>query len=170
VTRLSPFVIFRTTIGLPSRKLSLSEILAKFHCTNCKQFFIIQSRMESFNALFRCAFLPCNAYFKNAFQTNGDSYRKLNCNRQCTKLVIYLTSSCVILAFFGKKAQITQERVECNVFLFDEPLKGSKSLKIFKISLTFRFDKLSNLSNPFTQGAFGYYLGDASTNLIDLNS
>jgi hypothetical protein len=45
-----------------------------------------------------------------------------------------------------KKAQITQERVEYNVFLFDEPLKGSKSLKIFKISLTFRFDKLSNLS------------------------
>jgi hypothetical protein len=45
-----------------------------------------------------------------------------------------------------KKAQITQERVEYNVFLFDEPLKGSKSLKIFKISLTFRFDKLSTLS------------------------
>jgi hypothetical protein len=34
------------------------------------------------------------------------------------------------------------QRVEYNVFLFDEPLKGSKSLKIFKISLTFRFDKL----------------------------
>ncbi|KAJ3616884.1 hypothetical protein MTP99_009145, partial [Tenebrio molitor] len=40
-----------------------------------------------------------------------------------------------------KKAQITQERVEYNIFLFDKPLKGSKSLKIFKISLTFRFDK-----------------------------
>jgi hypothetical protein len=43
------------------------------------------------------------------------------------KIVIYLTSSCVIWAFFGmsgtsaKKAQITQERVEYNVFLFDEP-------------------------------------------------
>jgi hypothetical protein len=46
----------------------------------------------------------------------------------------------------AKKAQITQERVEYNVFLFDESPKGSKSLKIFKISLTFRFDKLSNLS------------------------
>jgi hypothetical protein len=45
-----------------------------------------------------------------------------------------------------KKGQIAQERVEYNVFLFDEPPKGSKSLKIFKISLTFRFDKLSNLS------------------------
>jgi hypothetical protein len=45
-----------------------------------------------------------------------------------------------------KKTQFTNERVEYNVFLFDEPLKGSKSLKIFKISLTFRFDKLSNLS------------------------
>jgi hypothetical protein len=41
-----------------------------------------------------------------------------------------------------KKAQFTHERVEYNVFLFDEPPKGSKSLKIFKISLTFRFDKL----------------------------
>jgi hypothetical protein len=41
-----------------------------------------------------------------------------------------------------KKAQFTQERVEYNVFLFDDPLKGSKSLKIFKISLTFHFDKL----------------------------
>jgi hypothetical protein len=60
----------------------------------------------------------------------------------CT-IVVYLTSSCVIWA---KKAQITQERVEYNVFLFDEPPKGSKSLKILKISLTFRFDKLSNLS------------------------
>jgi hypothetical protein len=45
-----------------------------------------------------------------------------------------------------KKKQITQDLVEYNVFLFDEPPKGSKSLKIFKMSLTFRFDKLSNLS------------------------
>jgi hypothetical protein len=42
----------------------------------------------------------------------------------------------------AKKAQFTHERVEYDVFLFDEPLKGSKSLKIFKISLTFLFDKL----------------------------
>jgi hypothetical protein len=35
---------------------------------------------------------------------------------------------------------------EYNVFLLDEPLKGSKSLKIFKISLTFRLDKLWHLS------------------------
>jgi hypothetical protein len=41
-----------------------------------------------------------------------------------------------------KKTQFTHERVEYNVFLFDEPVKGSKSPKIFKISLTFRFDKL----------------------------
>jgi hypothetical protein len=41
-----------------------------------------------------------------------------------------------------KKAQFTHERIEYNIFLFDEPLKASKSLKIFKISLTFRFDKL----------------------------
>jgi hypothetical protein len=51
-----------------------------------------------------------------------------------------------------KKAQITQERVEYNVFMFDEPLKGSKSLKIFKISLTFRFDKLSNFSKSVRTG------------------
>jgi hypothetical protein len=43
---------------------------------------------------------------------------------------------------------IYTERVEYNVFLFDETLKGSKSLKIFKISLTFRFDIYQN---PFTQ-------------------
>jgi hypothetical protein len=51
-----------------------------------------------------------------------------------------------------KKAQITQERVEYNVFLFDEPLKGSKLLKIYKISLTFCFDKLSNLSKSVHTG------------------
>jgi hypothetical protein len=52
----------------------------------------------------------------------------------CT-IVVYLTSSCVNWTFFGmsgsvgfkglrvpKKAQFTQERVEYNVFLFDEPL------------------------------------------------
>jgi hypothetical protein len=43
----------------------------------------------------------------------------------------------------AKKVQFTQERVEYNVFLFDEPLKGSKSLKILKISLTFHFGKLT---------------------------
>jgi hypothetical protein len=39
-----------------------------------------------------------------------------------------------------KKVQFTQERVEYKVFLFDDPLK------IFKINLTLRFDKLSHLS------------------------
>jgi hypothetical protein len=51
-----------------------------------------------------------------------------------------------------KKAPFTYERVEYNVFLFDEPLKGSKSLKIFKISLTFRFDHLSHLSKSVHTG------------------
>jgi hypothetical protein len=66
-----------------------------------------------------------------------------------------LTSSCVNWTFLpmsAKKVQITQERVEYNVFLFDEPVKGSKSLKIFKISLTFRFDKLSNSSKSVHTG------------------
>jgi hypothetical protein len=57
-----------------------------------------------------------------------------------------------------KKAQITQERVEYNVFLFDEAPKGSKSLKIFKISLTFRFDKLSNLSKSVHTGENSHIL------------
>jgi hypothetical protein len=51
-----------------------------------------------------------------------------------------------------KKGQFTQERVEYNVFLFYEPLKGSKSLKIFKISLTFRFDKSRHLSKSVHTG------------------
>jgi hypothetical protein len=65
-----------------------------------------------------------------------------------------------------KKAQITQERVEYNVFLFDEPLKGSKSLKIFKISLTFRFDKLSNLSKSVHTGKNSQILTVSNKNYI----
>jgi hypothetical protein len=43
----------------------------------------------------------------------------------------------------AKKSQFTQGRIEYKVFfLFDDPLKGSKSLKIFKISLTFYFDNV----------------------------
>jgi hypothetical protein len=45
-----------------------------------------------------------------------------------------------------KKVQFTHERIQFHVFLFDEPFKGSKSFKIFKISLTFCFYKLSHLS------------------------
>jgi hypothetical protein len=54
----------------------------------------------------------------------------------------------VSLAFYNspKNAQFTHERVEYNVFLLDEPFKGSKSLETFKISLTFRFDRLGHLS------------------------
>jgi hypothetical protein len=50
-----------------------------------------------------------------------------------------------------KKAQITQERVEYNVFLFDESPKGSKSLKIFKISWRFVLTSCQIYQNPFTQ-------------------
>jgi hypothetical protein len=62
----------------------------------------------------------------------------LNTITRFTRVLIWPTHT--------KKAQFTQERVEYNVFLFDDPLKGSNSLKIFKINLTFRFDKLSHLS------------------------
>jgi hypothetical protein len=48
-----------------------------------------------------------------------------------------------------KKVQITQERVEYNVFLFDEPLKGSKSLKIF--AWRFVLTSCQIYQNPFTQ-------------------
>jgi hypothetical protein len=65
-----------------------------------------------------------------------------------------------------KKAQITQERVEYNVFLFDEPPKGSKSLKIFKISLTFRFDKLSNLLKPIHTGENSQILTVSNKNFL----
>jgi hypothetical protein len=65
-----------------------------------------------------------------------------------------------------KKAQITQERVEYNVFLFDEPLKGSKSLKIFKISLTFRFDKLSYLSKSGHTGENSQILTGSNKKLV----
>jgi hypothetical protein len=57
-----------------------------------------------------------------------------------------------------KKAQFTHERVEYNVFLFDELLKGSKSLKIFQISLTFRFDKLWHLSKSVHTGEISHIL------------
>jgi hypothetical protein len=70
-------------------------------------------------------------------------------------IIVYLTNSCVNWAFFGmsaKKGHFTHERVEYNVFLFEEPVKGSKSIKIFKINLTFRFDKLWHLSKSVHTG------------------
>jgi hypothetical protein len=60
-------------------------------------------------------------------------FKESGAGKYTCEIVVYLTSSCVNWAFFGprvpKKAQFTQERVEYNVFLFDEPLKGSKPLK-----------------------------------------
>jgi hypothetical protein len=55
------------------------------------------------------------------------------------------------LGFFWHE-YTSAKKAEYNVFLFDEPPKGSKSLKIFKISMTFRFDKLSNLSKSVHTG------------------
>jgi hypothetical protein len=56
------------------------------------------------------------------------------------------------LGFFGmggprmlKKLNLHTNELNTTFFLFDELLKGSKSLKIFKISLTFRFIKLYHL-------------------------
>jgi hypothetical protein len=42
-----------------------------------------------------------------------------------------------------KRPNLHTTELNTTFFLFDEPLKGSKSLKTFKISLTFRFDKLT---------------------------
>jgi hypothetical protein len=47
---------------------------------------------------------------------------------------------------YQKKPNSHKNELNTKFFLFDAPLKGSKSLKIFKINLTFRFDKLSHLS------------------------
>jgi hypothetical protein len=52
-----------------------------------------------------------------------------------------------------KKANLHTNELNTTFFLFDEPLKGStKSLKIFKNSLTFRFDKLWHLSKSVHTG------------------
>jgi hypothetical protein len=88
---------------------------------------------------------------------------KFHCSwHQLEIIVVYLTSGPLKREWNGplsaKKAQFTQERVEYNVFLFDEPLRGSKSLKIFKISLTFRFDKLWHLSKPAHTGEISQIL------------
>jgi hypothetical protein len=45
-----------------------------------------------------------------------------------------------------KRPNLQTNELNTTFFLFDEPLKGSKSLKIFKIKLMFRFNKLSHLS------------------------
>jgi hypothetical protein len=65
-----------------------------------------------------------------------------------------------------KKVQFTQERVEYNVFLFDDPVKGSKLLKIFKINLTFRFDKLSHLSKSVHIGENSQILTVLNKNIL----
>jgi shikimate 5-dehydrogenase len=41
-----------------------------------------------------------------------------------------------------KKQNLHKNELNTTFFLFGEPLKDSKSPKIFKINLTFRFDKL----------------------------
>jgi hypothetical protein len=75
------------------------------------------------------------------------------------KIIIYLTSSCVIWAFFGmsgprvpKKRKLHKNELNTTFFCSTSPPKGSKWLKIFKISLTFRFDKLSNSSKSVHTG------------------
>jgi hypothetical protein len=57
--------------------------------------------------------------------------------------ILYASETSVLKAHeCQKRPNLHTNEVEYNVFLFDEPLKGSKSLKTFKISLTFCFDKL----------------------------
>jgi replication initiation and membrane attachment protein DnaB len=51
-----------------------------------------------------------------------------------------------------KKSNLHKNELNTRFFLFDDPLKGSKSRKIFKINLTFRFDKLSHLSKSVHTG------------------
>jgi hypothetical protein len=55
------------------------------------------------------------------------------------------------LSFYLKNSSLFNEQVEYNVFLFDEPLKGSKSLKIFKLAWRFVLTSSRIYQNPFTQ-------------------
>jgi hypothetical protein len=80
-------------------------------------------------------------------------------------IVVYLTSSCVNWAFFGmrptsaKKGPIYTWTSWIQLFfLFYKPPKSSKSLKIFKISLTFCFDKLWHLSKSVHTGEISQIL------------
>jgi hypothetical protein len=95
------------------------------------------------------------------------------------KKTLYSSRSCVNWAFFGtsgplrrsfysrsKLAHSCQKKgpiytktslIQC-FFFFDEPLKGSKSLKIFKINLTFRSDKLWHLSKSAHTGEISQIL------------
>jgi hypothetical protein len=79
-----------------------------------------------------------------------------------SKIVVYLMSLCVNWAFFltsgsfinasgtsvlkahecQKRPNLHTNELNTTFFCSNEPLKDSKSLKIFKISLTFRLDKL----------------------------
>jgi hypothetical protein len=80
-------------------------------------------------------------------------YANLDYNRL---IVVYLTSSCVNWGFLARVGQFKTRvpkkpnwhtnELNTTFFLFNEPLKGSKSLIIFKISLMFRFDKWWHLS------------------------
>jgi hypothetical protein len=100
-------------------------------------------------------------------------------------LVVYLMSSCVNLAVFGtrgplkrsfdsrlkmahlwKKGPITHTITQYNVFSFDEFLKSFKSLKIFKITLTFRFDKLWHLLKSVRTGENSQILTVSNKNIF----
>jgi hypothetical protein len=51
-----------------------------------------------------------------------------------------------------KKRKLHKNELNTRFFCSTTPSKGSKWLKIFKFSLTFRFDKLSNLSKSAHTG------------------
>jgi hypothetical protein len=51
-----------------------------------------------------------------------------------------------------KKPKLHKNELNTTFFCSTSPPKGSKSLKIYKISLTFCFDKLSNLSKSVHTG------------------
>jgi hypothetical protein len=116
--------------------------LIDFHCHNGKVNWQIMNYIWQKRNLFYKSSLTSKINGKINWKIVKHHWQKEKSKRK----TLYLTSSCVNWRFFGTR------RVEYNVFLFDEPLKGSKSLKIFKISLTFRFDRLSNLSKSVHTG------------------
>jgi hypothetical protein len=59
-----------------------------------------------------------------------------------------------------KKSNLNKNELNTTFFCSTTPLKGSKSLKIFKINLTFRFDKLSHLSKSVHIEVFSYLVAE----------
>jgi hypothetical protein len=68
-----------------------------------------------------------------------------------------------------KSLKLHKNELNTTFFCSTSPPKGSKSLKISKISLTFRFDKLSNLSKSVHTGESSQILTVSNKKIICIN-